>query len=391
MKNKTVLVSAYIVMSIGGTLHAGIIEDELFSSFTSDIQKCYEKLDAPSPPSSGGNDKDEGWGSICSALEFEAKINTVQCPDSLADIEGYTKLNSYTKKKKKKFTFLSKLCERLFEKDENGNAKTEAEIVKEKESSILASAESLTIDNNPNNPKLSNGMTKDEFYKGNNRALNVKKLRDEHKNTLAGLYLNSSNPDNQDGLRYLMDLAKRIPGIQNVGNVEPNDVNAPADLGDYEKDVAALRESLTTDLEHSSSKDLSNTLSSKIGTYDNADSSKKNKAYEDMNKHLLDVNKVIDETSYSKKGIYKTLLTTKEDLAIPTAQILDMYRDELKPKYAWKIKKQQMKDAYIDMLLFTQAKILKDIAYLTAKKVVVMKETFNVQQAQDEIDALVEE
>jgi hypothetical protein len=257
--------------------------------------------------------------------------------------------------------------------------------------SIISSAEVLSADNDPEVDTFPNGETKESFYVGgsNNKAiLDVDSLKKEQRNSLTGLYLYSTDKNNQENARYLINLAKKN-NVQSVSDITAEDIKVPEDGLAYEKDVRNLAGLLTNDLNTASTSSVSSKISSKTEFYTDAAGQK-----EQTTKAATvvdEINQIIEKSSFQRKGVYKALLSSPDDLAIPTQQTVDMYRDELKPKYAAKIQKQQMKEAYVDMLIDTQTKLMQELTSLTARKVIVMKSQFDEAAASQAITDLVKD
>jgi hypothetical protein len=339
--------------------------DSLISSILgeSDISKsigmCYES-DISIPNISG----------MCSALDFQINESVNICA-GLPNIPGLTK-KSNTQALGFGTTALKNYCSKTTD---------------QKLASATSNGEIWSVDNDfEGDSKFPSGDTKEDFYAGNAPVLNITKLNKEQNSSIAGMYLSSKDPNHQQTAKYLIDLAK-IKKVDDVTKITVDDVKAAENMIEYENQVTELSAAITSDMKVSSTNSISSILSNKLSSYkDSTGQEEQNKI---ANAYAKKIKTMVEKTAISKKGLYKSLLVEKDDLAVPTQQTLNLYKDNIKPKYAMIIRKQQNRDSYISALIDEEVQIKKDIIDLSAKKAVIMKFQFDSDAAMNEIDNFV--
>jgi len=260
--------------------------------------------------------------------------------------------------------------------------------INDKLSSVISDGEIWSIDNEleNENAKFPSGDTKEEFYRGATPVLDVSKLNKDRNDSITSMYFASKDPFHQQTAKYLIDLAK-IKHVTDVSKITTADVSVASDMIEYEKQVSQLSAAIAGDIKFTSANSVSSTLATKISSY--TTSAAQNSQNSTATKYVEKLKKIVEKNARNKKGLFKTLLADENDLAVPTQQTLDLYKDNIKPKYAMLIRKQQARESYIDSIVETEIKIRQDIIDLTAKKAVIMKFEFDESSAMSDIDSFV--
>jgi hypothetical protein len=258
----------------------------------------------------------------------------------------------------------------------------------EKLKNVVTNANIWTAQNDDENDvAFPSGDSMADFYRGTAPVLDFNKIVENKNKSIVSSYFLSKDKNHQATAKYLVDLAK-IKHVGDVTQITTSDVGVAKDMIEYEQEVKALSGTVNSDLMVSSPSAISSNLSSKISSY--TDSSGQSSANSTANSEIQDVKQIIENNARAKKGLLKELLSSEDDLAIPTQQTLELYNESVRPKYAMLIRKQQAREAYINAIVDTETKLKKDIAELTAKKAVIMKYSFDSASAMNEIDSLVQ-
>lgn len=260
--------------------------------------------------------------------------------------------------------------------------------IDEKMESVTSLGEIWSVENNEKEDSTyPSGDTREDFYRGNQPVLDLDKLNKKQNESIAAMYNSSKEPYHQQTAKYLINLAK-LKKVKDVTEISTSDVKVAKDMIAFDDQVKELSATVTSDIKLSSANSISSTLSSKLSNYNT--SSGQNSENQKANQHADKVKKAIEASAKNKKGLYKELLTEDDDLAIPTQQTLELYKENVRPKYAMIIRRQQARASYINALIDTETQIKQDIVDLTAKKAVIMKYQFDADAAMDEIDSFVD-
>ena len=307
---------------------------------------------------------------MCGLINYDISVNTGIC-SALPDISYFNKSSNNDS-----ISYSSQLL-----KDYCGSST-------EKLNSITSDAVNYFADESKDGTKkLANGDTLDKYY---TERIPEDLTETIKKNSIFSEYLKSNNPNDQDAIDYLVNVGKKISDFSandDLSSIKPEDVKVTDNMVTYKKDVKRFSASMMKDVVEASPVNISNDLSQSLSTYDNA--SDQSNAYSDANDYVKKINTVIEETSSQRKGMYKYLLREKDDIAIPTQQTLDLYKPELRARYAAQIKRQQTRDAFVEYMVDSQVQMMKDITTLVSKKSVIMKSRFDESKAKDDIDSLV--
>ncbi len=256
--------------------------------------------------------------------------------------------------------------------------------INQKLESVTSNAEIWSVENElEDSITYPNGYTKEDFYRGDEPILDLTDLDNKKNESITAMYLSSKEKFHQQTAKYLIDLAK-VKKVTKVTEIKPSDIKVAEDMIAYEQQVNELSSSISSDILVSSSNTISSVLSSQLTSY--TDEQNQDNANNTASQYASDLKEIVEKTSRTKKGIYKQLLAESSDLAVPTQQTLNLYKDAVKPKYAMIIRKQQARESYINSIIDTEVKIRQDIIDLSAKKAVIMKSSFDESSAMNEID-----
>lgn len=358
----TLLTSSLFAFDLGSALTSelGSVLTSLLgeSDVSKTIGMCYQS-DISIPNISG----------MCSSLDYQINQSIDIC--SIApDIPGLSKKTS------------SETIGFNTDALKNYCAQTDVE---EKLSSVTSNAEIWAIENEGEDDyAYPNGVKKSEFY---TNVLDMDELNKKQNESITAMYYSSKEPHHQQTAKYLFDLAK-LKKVDDVTDITVDDVKVAGDMIEYETQINELSATVTSDVKISSANSVSSTLSSKLNTYD--DSAGQTNENKTANEYADKLKEIVKKTARNKKGLYKELLSTEDDLALPTQQTVDLYKDNIKPKYAMLIRKQQARESYVNALIDTEVQIRQDIIDLTAKKAVIMKFQFDSDSAMNDIDNFVD-
>ncbi|RXI36939.1 hypothetical protein CRU99_13105 [Malaciobacter mytili] len=332
------------------------------SKLSQSIGSCYELKN------------DFNISDICSLAKFSYSAGVDLCSFT-PNITGFKKVSNH-KRVGKSVSSLYNYCNDI------------AKDSKRKLTSVVSLSNIWSSENDMEGDlNFPSGDSKEDFYRGNSPVLDFNKIKESKSESIVSQYFYSKDESHQQTAKYLIDLAK-IKRVKDVTKITVSDVGVAKDMIEYEEEVNSLGGTISSDLYLSSPSSISSSLSSNLSTYvdDNGQENANAKANQEANK----VKKIIENNARAKKGLYKTLFSSPDDLAIPTQQTLDLYKPSVRPKYAMLIKKQQAREAYINSMIDTEVKLKQDIVDLTTKKAVIMKSNFDAQSVMNEIDKLVD-
>ena len=341
-------------------LITGLLGD---SDVSKSIQMCYE-TDLSSEISLDFN-------GLCDALDFQISESVNICA-AAPEIPGLKK-----KEISKTLNFSTSALKSYCSKG-----------IEEKMASVTSLGEIWSIENSEKpDATLPNGDTLESFYRGNAPVLDMTKLNEKQNESIAAMYFSSKEPYHQQTAKYLIDLAK-LKKVDDVTKITTADIKVAKDMIEYNSQVNELTGTLTSDIQLSSANSISSTLSGTLNSYTN--SSAQSSVNQKATQHAQKVKEAIKASAKNKKGLYKRLLVQDDDLAVPTQQTLDLYKENIRPKYAMIVRRQQARDSYINALIDSETQIKQDIVDLTAKKAVIMKYQFDKDNAMKEIDSFVD-
>jgi len=364
---KKILIAILITKSLfaGSALTNAI--SSAFSSFIEDtpLDICYQV----------GTINIPNYGGVCNTLDFQ--LDRIDACGFFPNIPGGF-IN-------KKTSYIDPSASALKDYCNTTASNTEAKL-----GSVVANSEIWTTDNELENTVYPSGITKEVFYEGTDDkepVLDIDDLNKKQNESITAMYFASKEPYHQQTAKYLINLAK-IKNVSKVTDITTDEVMAAENMLGYEKQVNQLSATFGGDIQVSSANTVSTALSAKLDTYDtqNDQASQNTKA----SNYTNEVKEIVQNNARAKKGIYKELLAQESDLAVPTQQTLNLYKENVRPKYAMLIRKQQARESYINYLVDTEVAIKSDIIELTAKKSVIMKSAFDETSARNEIDSYVD-
>ena len=292
---------------------------------------------------------------MCDYLDFSASYSIDYCK-GLPDLPGFRKKSS-TLSYSYDTAALKEYC--------NGKV--------DKANSVISDADIYTGDNTKDGT-YPNGKTRDTYYQDVANVDDIVK-----KDSLASTVFKSND---QETMRYLVEVGKAMD-IDSITDIKIDDLKAPKDMNDYIKQRDALAASVTNDIEMVAPTNVAASVKSKIQGKQGAAAAQA---------AALEVGKLQEmiEAGKSKRiGLMLDLYRKKDDLALPTEEMLKYIRKDLRPKYIAKIRMQQKRDAAIVSYINQIDDYRKTLVELTAKKEVILNEKFDEAAAQARIDDLI--
>lgn len=327
---------------------------------------------------------------ICKLLEY-SKNETIGVCSSLPDIPGLSALNSagISQKFGVSTNKLQSYCNDI-KSEATGYLKTQ----KERFTNVTSMTNLWTLQNDTTSEgTLPNGQNLEQFYDDISITLEDKEnIKENREDNLFLSYLLSKDKFHQATAKFMMDtygmnMDSTEPNRLSTFQIEEDTPLTSQNMKEYENGVVELSNKINDDLDLSSPTTISENLSAVLQPYQNITGQETSNKLASLQTDY--VNKKISDNAREKKGMLKTLLSSEDDLAIPTQETLNKYNISVRPKYAMLMQRQQMREAYIDAMVDTETKLKQDIVNLSTKKAVIMKSSFDKVGAEGEIDRLI--
>lgn len=237
-------------------------------------------------------------------------------------------------------------------------------------------------------PKLDNGMTVKDYARRWS-VTEVLKKGDKESNPMYKYLLGNK----QEDLAMLKEFFATEDGGKEfnggLANVNPkfvSKIKVPASLDEYEQGVKEMAR-ITRDNYKSTS---AYSVSAGFSGYIKDGGGKKNmqEAQKKGARYLATKEKEIETAQAIEIGQALALGRKQGDYAIPTQEMVDLLREDLKPAAIAKIRDQQRREAYITSTIAEKWEKRKALAALMIDKEVILSMEFDRKKAQAEIDKI---
>jgi hypothetical protein len=189
--------------------------------------------------------------------------------------------------------------------------------------------------------------------------------------------------------RVVKDIYLRTEKDNNSGhvaNITLKDLSAPSNYATYLKEVNLLAEQSMVDYIEQSSFKISSQVRFETAKIDSSEEAEK-KALELTQKAA----EHIDRGTSVRSAMYIDMLARNDDYAIPTQEMVNLLREDLRADAISKIKQQQKREALIMSELKQVDEARKRLLAIGGNKAIIISRKFDQEATQKEIDDLIEE
>ena len=259
--------------------------------------------------------------------------------------------------------------------DANNYLKDYCQPAAKKINSVIADVEIFGSDVLNGKKTYPSGVKPEDFYKKS-----VENILSKNSVVKSGFMSN-----NQKVINDVLSYAK-LKGTNDLTTVTPNNLmeGVPKNYNDYLSQRDGLSKLMIADEVANSPTQVSNSLASKLNGKQGAAAKSVANDYVQQNTQL------IDDNTQSRIGYEIELQRKDTDLAIPLAETINYYRDDVKPEKIAQLKDQIRREAKIQADVLRKDKFRADIVSLVGQKAVIMNEQFDRAAARNEIEALLQ-
>ncbi|TEY00727.1 hypothetical protein [Campylobacter sp. US33a] len=228
---------------------------------------------------------------------------------------------------------------------------------------------------------LPNGLTVDKYLK----RWNAKDILGDDGNIVKSLAMKNDNKS----LKMLMDYDKIQGGKGSIAEIDPSQIKAPSDLSEYRKSRQELAKSF-----YISSQDMSpSSISAKTKQQIQSNGGNKNTSNGDELAQNL-INGMSQDFEFAKANEIGNALAIYANnnpnyIALPTEDVYQYLRSDLKLQMVHDIRKQQIEEAKIIADITEKWERKRAIASLIADKEVIMSQKFDEEGARKEIEKII--
>ena len=315
-------------------------------------------------------------GDICSVLGSLEKELTVNVCDFAPPIPGFTK------KQGKEFglTGIKSLC--------NTKAKNLQSIATE--AAISKTRNIIDEAADGKETKLANGMTAKEYSKKWS-VQDVLKKGDKDNPMYSYILANK-----QEEMAMFKDFFATEEGGKafngGLANVKPgfiNDIKIAATLDEYEQGVKEMAKITRDNYKSTSAYNVAASASNYIKDKNTGSGQERLKEAQNRGaKFLANKEKEIEAAQSVEIGQMLALSRKPGDYAIPTQEMVDLLREDLKPAAIAKIREQQRREAFITSSIAEKWERRKALASLMVDKEVILTMEFDREKAKEEIEKI---
>jgi len=257
--------------------------------------------------------------------------------------------------------------------DANSYLKNYCQPTAKKVNSVIADVDIYASDVINGKKTYPGGDTPTKFY--NNAVDNILS-----KSSLAKTNFTNNN---QTVTKEILTVGK-VKGTQDLTSLTTKDLEAgvPKNYDEYLEQRDAVAKLTVSDVTTNTPTQVSNALNSKIKNKEGA------AARTVAENYVQDATDLINANTDKRIGFEIDLQRKDTDLAIPTLDTINMYRDDIKPQKIAELKDQLRREAKIKADIITQDKMRADIVALIGQKAVIVNEKFDRAAARNEIEAL---
>jgi hypothetical protein len=185
---------------------------------------------------------------------------------------------------------------------------------------------------------------------------------------------------------FYLRAQKSNGGSDGVADITLKDLSAPADYKTYMDDRKILIEQSISDYIDNSPYAVSSRIRSKVSSIQ--DSAKN--ASDEAVKISQEATEHIDRGTNVRASLYIDVLARDDDYAVPTQDMVNLLKEELRAEAVAKIRQQQKREALIISELKRIDEARKQLLAISGTKAVVISRKFDAAKTQEEIDKLID-
>jgi hypothetical protein len=297
-----------------------------------------------------------GSADVCSALDSLGSVSADVC-DRAPNVPGLTK---GTNVKSLSSSALKSYCQ-----------SAERNL-----SSAIGNMDIYKTENGNVNSTYANGKTSQQVYD----TVNPKKIIGAAESVANKAFFKGD----QTTLRALVKQSKKANNLNDISKIKPTDFTAPKDFNDFREQREALAGLNNGDVIVANPVSVSNAINAKI------EGKSGTSAKTEADKKAMELRDAIDGGTSNRIGLILEATAREDDIAIPTQDMIELLRDDLKPTMVAKIQQQMAREALVVSEVQQIDEARKNIISLTAQKTKVLNEKFDRSSAENYIDRLLQ-
>ena len=229
------------------------------------------------------------------------------------------------------------------------------------------------------NATLVNGLSIDEFY----QKANPKTIFSTKNENFAKAVFRTGN---QSEINALINIQQNNTNLKsgNFTDLDIAEVQAPATMTDYLKEVDGLSATISNGYIVGSPSNVAGVLKTKLKGKEGSESER------EANNYVSGINKQIDINTKTLMGVTEQAMRQKDDIAMPTQEYVKYLKKDTRLRVIAQIKNQQQRQALIRAKIQEGGEARKNLVSLAAQKAVIANEAFDKDSAEREINQLIQ-